>query len=70
MPNHPKIATINGLEESNSTHYLVMELASGGDPAERVMRDGSVPVEGSLSKANRSRRPSEPLKKKVSFTEI
>ena len=27
--NHPNIATIHGLEESNGTHYLVMELVQG-----------------------------------------
>jgi len=27
--NHPNIATIHGLEQSNGTHYLVMELVSG-----------------------------------------
>jgi serine/threonine protein kinase len=34
--NHPNIATIYGLEQSNSTHYLVMELVSGETLAERV----------------------------------
>src|SRR2546428_7110010 len=29
--NHPNIATIHGLEESNGTHYLVMELVPGRD---------------------------------------
>ena len=46
--NHPNIATINGLQESNGTHCLVMELVSGENLAERVKRDGAVPVEESL----------------------
>jgi protein kinase-like protein/WD40 repeat protein len=47
--NHPNIATIHGLEESNGTHYLVMELVSGENLAERLKRDGAVPVEESLT---------------------
>ena len=40
--NHPSIATIYGLEHSGGTHYLVMELVSGENLAERVKRDGAV----------------------------
>ena len=47
--NHPNIATIYGLEQSNGTSYLVMELVSGETLAERVKRDGAVPVEEALS---------------------
>ena len=47
--NHPNIATIYGLEHSNGTHYLVMELVSGENLAERVKREGAVPVEESLA---------------------
>ena len=47
--NHPNIATIHGLEESNGKHYLVMELVPGENLAERVRRDGAVPVEESLT---------------------
>src|SRR3984957_14100661 len=46
--NHPNIATIYGLEQSNSTSYLVMELVSGETLAERVKRDGAVPIEEAL----------------------
>src|SRR6202051_1656412 len=46
--NHPNIATIYGLEHSDGTHYLVMELVSGENLAERVKRDGAVPVEEAL----------------------
>jgi Tol biopolymer transport system component len=46
--NHSNIATIYGLEHSDGTHYLVMELVSGENLADRVRRDGAVPVEESL----------------------
>ena len=36
--NHPNIATIYGLEQSDGTSYLVMELVSGETLAERVRR--------------------------------
>ena len=39
--NHPNIATIYGLEQSNGTSYLVMELVSGETLQERVKRDGA-----------------------------
>jgi Tol biopolymer transport system component len=47
--NHPNIATIHGLEDSNGTSYLVMELVPGENLAERVRRDGAVPVEEALT---------------------
>jgi serine/threonine protein kinase len=47
--NHPNIATIHGLEQSNGTSYLVMELVSGETLAERVKRDGAVPIEEALA---------------------
>src|SRR5712671_5252215 len=34
--NHPNIAAIYGLEQSGSTHYLVMELVPGATLAERI----------------------------------
>jgi serine/threonine protein kinase len=42
--NHPNIATIYGLEQSGGTNYLVMELVSGETLAERIKRDGTVPI--------------------------
>jgi Tol biopolymer transport system component len=47
--NHPNIATIHGLEDSDGTSYLVMELVPGENLAERVRRDGAVPVEEALT---------------------
>jgi serine/threonine protein kinase/Tol biopolymer transport system component len=47
--NHPNIATIHGLEQSGGTSYLVMELVSGETLAERVKREGPVPVEEALA---------------------
>ena len=37
--NHPNIATIHGLEESNGHSALVMELVEGPTLAERIARD-------------------------------
>jgi serine/threonine-protein kinase len=47
--NHPNIATIHGLEHSDGTHYLVMELVPGDTLQDRVKRDGAVPVEEALT---------------------
>src|SRR5580698_3361234 len=47
--NHPNIATIHGLEQSNGTSYLVMELVPGETLDRRIKRDGAVPVEESLT---------------------
>src|SRR6202007_957829 len=46
--NHPNIATIYGLEQSNGTSYLVMELVSGETLAERAKREGAIPIEEAL----------------------
>jgi len=46
--NHPNIATIHGLEHSDGTHFLIMELVAGETLAERVKRDGPLPVEEAL----------------------
>ncbi len=45
--NHPNIATIYGLEHSDNTHFLIMELVPGETLAERV-KAGPVPVEEAL----------------------
>jgi Tol biopolymer transport system component len=47
--NHPNIATIHGLEQSGGTSYLVMELVSGETLADRVRRDGPIPIEEALA---------------------
>src|SRR5450755_3168224 len=47
--NHTNIATIYGLEHSNDTHYLVMELVPGDTLQQRVKLDGPVPIEEALS---------------------
>src|SRR5438477_4508882 len=45
--NHPNIAAIYGLEQSGSTHYLVLELVEGPNLAERI-RSGPVPLDEAL----------------------
>src|SRR6202140_5216993 len=45
--NHPRIATIHGLEQSGDTSYLVMELVSGETLAERV-KAGPLGIEEAL----------------------
>src|SRR5215468_10881325 len=45
--NHPNIASIYGLEESNGTCALVMELVEGPTLAERIKSDG-IPHEEAL----------------------
>jgi eukaryotic-like serine/threonine-protein kinase len=47
--NHPNIATIHGLEQSNGTSYLVMELVAGETLAERIKREGALPLEEALA---------------------
>src|ERR1700680_3870848 len=47
--NHPNIATIYGLEQSNGTSYLVMELVAGETLADHLKRDGAVPLEEALT---------------------
>src|ERR1700676_2680673 len=47
--NHPNIATIHGLEDSNGTSYLVMELVPGETLADRIKRDGAFPIEEALA---------------------
>src|SRR6202165_5378013 len=48
--NHPNIATIHGLEQSDGVHYLVMELVPGQTLAERVSA-GSLKIEEALKVA-------------------
>ena len=48
--NHPNIATIHGLEQSDGVHYLVMELVPGQTLAERVC-GGPLPIKEALAVA-------------------
>jgi Tol biopolymer transport system component len=45
--NHPNIASIYGLEDSGSTHALVMELVEGPTLADRI-KAGPIPIDESL----------------------
>ena len=47
--NHPNIATIHGLERSNGTSYLVMEMVPGETLQQRIGREGALPVEEALA---------------------
>src|SRR2546426_4886753 len=46
--NHPNIATIHGLEESNNIRGLVMELVEGPTLADRIVK-GAIPLEEALT---------------------
>src|SRR5216117_2260938 len=46
--NHPNIAAIYDLQESNGSRFLVLELVEGETLAERIKR-GPVPVDEALS---------------------
>jgi serine/threonine protein kinase len=48
--NHPNIAAIHGLEESDGTHFLVLELIEGDTLADRI-KSGPISVEESLKLA-------------------
>jgi serine/threonine-protein kinase len=45
--NHPNIAALYGMEESNGQHFLVMELVEGETLADRLQR-GPIPIEEAL----------------------
>ena len=45
--NHPNIPAIHGLEETNGTRYLVLELVEGETLAHRIAR-GPIPFEEAL----------------------
>ena len=48
--NHPNIAAIHGLEESDGTQFLVLELVEGETLADQL-KGGPIPVEESLKLA-------------------
>src|SRR5450631_3263359 len=47
--NHTNIAAIYNIEDSNGTTYLVMELVPGENLAERVKREGAIPIVEALT---------------------
>jgi len=47
--NHSNIATIFGLEQFNSTSYLVMELVPGETLQQRIKREGAIPIDEALA---------------------
>ena len=49
--NHPHIAALYGMEQSNGRHFLVMELVEGETLAERLHR-GPLPVKDALTIAH------------------
>jgi len=49
--NHPSIAAIHGLEESDGKPFLVLELVEGEDLSARLRR-GAIPVEEALEEAH------------------
>src|SRR5215813_11972190 len=51
--NHPNIAIIHGLEKSEGTYALVMELVDGEDLSERIAR-GPIPVDDALQIAQQT----------------
>ena len=48
--NHPNIAAIHGLEETDGKHFLVLELVEGPTLEDRI-KQGAIPVEESLKLA-------------------
>ena len=55
-PNHPNIASIYGLEQSENTHYLELELVPGETLAERISR-GPIPVDEAVEIATKIAEP-------------
>ena len=49
--NHPGIATIHGIEESQGVRALVLELVEGGTLADRVIGGRALPVDEILAMA-------------------
>jgi serine/threonine protein kinase len=48
--NHPNIAAIHGLDESDGMHFLILELIEGDTLADRL-KHGAIPIEESLKLA-------------------
>ena len=67
--NHPNIAAIYGLEQSDSIHYLVLELVPGETLAERIAR-GPIPVDEAVAIATKITEGLEAAHEQVLFTAI
>ena len=67
--NHPHIAAIYGLEESEGITALVMELVEGDDLSDRIAK-GAIPIEERCPSRSRSRRRSKRRMSKGSFIAI
>ena len=65
--NHPNIAAIHGLEESEGIRALVLELIEGPTLADRIKR-GPIPLDEACPSPSRSRRRLKPLMKQASST--
>jgi hypothetical protein len=63
--NHPNIAAIHGLEESEGVVALALELVEGEDLAERLKR-AAIPVEEAIPIASRPRKGSRPRTRRAS----
>ena len=66
--NHPRIASLFGMEHVGGQHFLVMELIEGETLAQRLQR-GAIPVEEALPLRVRSPRRSRPRTKRGSCIE-
>ena len=67
--NHPNIAAIHGLEESEGIRALVLELVEGPTLADRI-KQGPVPLTRPCPLPSRSPRRWKPHTKPASFTAI
>ena len=67
--NHPNIAAIYGLEQSDSIHYLVLELVPGETLAERIAR-GPIPVDEAVAIATKITEGLQAAHEQVLFTAI
>ena len=68
--NHPNIATIYGLEESDGVKALVMELVEGPTLADRIAQGPHSVRRGAADRASRSPTRSRPRTSRASSTAI
>ena len=62
--NHANIAAIHGLEESDGTHFLVLELVKGDTLADQIKK-GPLPVEEALKLQGRYKHITPQVLKKI-----